>query len=218
MTLVRLTDQNLTYLKRTLREIQPAARASHIAEALGHAFGRSTYAALLADVKGRRPPTALLARFDADAFGRRLSSLGPAAPAQGLQRRLAELNLPNPCWKGFPAQDRAANDSWYYTCQADNIPNLCIRTRRKYAELAWDCISLDPRYEQATHGKSGSALGRRMFELFQTRARTRPGKPVYFGSAFVGTVDPVDPGIARQLADDYFEMLYEATRSMKDAA
>jgi hypothetical protein len=57
-----------------------------------------------------------------------------------------------------------------------------------------------------------------MFETFQSRARRRPGKPIYFGSAFVGTVDTVDLETAEQLADDYFEALYTVTRVMKAAA
>jgi hypothetical protein len=218
VTLVRLTDPNITCLKRTLRQINPDARTSHIAEALAKAFGQSTFAALLASIKDKSPSTAPLARFDREAFCRRLTGLGPCALMEAVQARLERVSLPDPCWKAFPDKDLAANNAWYATCRAENLPNICIRTRRKYVKLAWDCISLHPRYEHETHGPSGSALGRRMFERFQARAKGRPGKPIYMGSAFVGTVDPADPGLARQLADDFFEMLYEVTRTMKSAA
>jgi hypothetical protein len=218
VTLVRLTDDNLTYLKRVLRANQPSAKTSHIAEALGQAFGRSTYAALLAATKGQSSISAPLARLDATALLARLAALGPVAATQGLSERLSALELPDPCWKEFPEKDLAANNAWYASCRAQNIPNICIRVRRKYAEMAWDCISLDSRYEHATHGKPGSALAKRMFETFQSRARGRPGKPIYLGSAFVGTVDPVDLELARQLADDYFEILYNVTRTIKAVA
>ena len=214
MTLVRLTGDNLTYLKRSLREAHPTERASHVAESLARAFGRSTHAAVLADVKSKSPSNAPLARFDGGAFVRRLEILSeaPVAPFD-----LGRPSLPDPCWQEFPARDLQANNAWYAICRAENLPNLCIRVRRKYAEFAWDCISLDPRYEHGARGKAGSVLGDRMFALFQSRARGRPGKPIYFGSAFVGTVDPVDLEVARLLADDYFEMLYDITRTMKAA-
>ncbi len=215
MTLVRLTDDNLTYLKRFLREAHPTARPSHIAEALARAFGRATYAAVLADVKAQSLSEAHLARFDGNAFARRLEVLSETSVAPF---PLGRPNLPDPCWMEFAERNLQANNAWYAICRAENLPNVCIRVRRKYAEFAWDCISLDPRYEHATHGKSGSALGKSMFDLFQSRARGRPGKPIYFGSAFVGTVDPLDLDVARLLADDYFELLYEVTRVMKAAA
>jgi hypothetical protein len=56
-----------------------------------------------------------------------------------------------------------------------------------------------------------------MFAVFQARAKAFPGYPIYEGSAFVGTVDPADPKLARQLVEDYFEILYEVTRTMKVA-
>jgi len=215
VTLVRLTGDNLTYLKRFLREAHSTARPSHIAEALARAFSRATYAAVLAEVKAQPLSNAPLARFDGDAFGRRLEGLSELSVAPF---PLGRPNLPDPCWMEFAERNLQANNAWFAICRAENLPNICIRVRRKYAELAWDGISLDPRYEHATHGKSGSALGKRMFELFQSRARGRPGKPIYFGSAFVGTVDPLDLDVARRLADDYFEMLYEVTRVMTAAA
>ncbi len=218
MTLVRLTDPNIAYLKRALRQTNADARTSHIAEALAQAFGRSTFAALLASMKDKGPTNALLARFDREAFLRRLASLGPCASPEVLQASMDHVCLPDPCWRAFPNKDMAANNAWYATCQAENLPNICIRTRRKHVELAWDCISLNPRYEHETHGQSGRALGRQMFQHFQACAKGWPGRPIYEGSAFVGKVDPADPRLARQLADDYFKMLYEATRMRKVAA
>ena len=215
MTLIRLTEDNLTYLKRVLRNAHPTARTSHIAEALARAFGRATYAAVVADVKAGQVSNAYLARFDGEAFTARLEVLS-ASPV--LPFVLGRPSLPNPCWEEFPERDLQANNAWYAVCRAENLPNVCIRTRRKYAEFAWDCISLDPRYEHATHGKTGSALGKSMFDMFQRRVRGRPGKPIYFGSAFVGTVNPVDLEVARLFADDYFEMLYDVTRTLKAAA
>jgi len=215
VTLVRLTDDNLVHLKRLAKASYPGARPTHITEALARGFGRSVYAALLADMKAQPSGSAQLARFDAEAFARRLAELGQSPiPSFHLPR----LSLPDPCWIEFPARNLQLNNAWYAACRAENLPNICLRVRRTYAEVAWDCISLDKRHEQATHGKSGSALGQQMYELFQSRARGRPGKPIYFGSAFVGTVDPLDLEAARLLADDYFELLYVATRTQKAAA
>jgi hypothetical protein len=215
VTLVRLTDQNISNLKRALRRPNLDARTSHIAEALARAFGRSTYAALLASVKGGTPSTALLARFDGEASRNRLLEFGPCASMEALQSCLNQVSLPHPCWKAFPNKDLAANNAWFAVCSAENLPNICIRTRRKNVELAWDGISLSSRHDQATHGDSGTALGRRMFAHFQARAKAYQGDPIYCGSAFVGTVDPADPRLARELADDFFEMVYEVTRVAK---
>lgn len=215
VTLVRLTDDNLVHLKRLLRAAHPEVRASHITEALARGFGRGVYAAMLAEMKAQPAMAAPLARFDGLAFANRLAELSKV-PLSGFQ--LSREGIPDPCWLEFPKQNLQMNNTWYAECRRENLPNICLRVRRTYAELAWDCISLDARYEHAAHGKRGSVLGTRMFELFQSRARGRPGKPIYFGSAFVGTIDPIDIDTARLLADDYFELLYEATRIGRAAA
>jgi hypothetical protein len=46
-----------------------------------------------------------------------------------------------------------------------------------------------------------------MFARFQSRAQHAPGKPEFFGSAFVGSIDRLLPDTARDLADDFFMML-----------
>jgi hypothetical protein len=111
VNLIRLTDQNLICLKRALRQINPDARTSHIAEALAQAFGRSTYAALLTAVKDKTPATAPLARFDEEAFNRRLADLGPCASREALQASMDCTILPNPCWMAFPNKDLGASNA-----------------------------------------------------------------------------------------------------------
>ena len=62
--------------------------------------------------------------------------------------------------------------------------------------------------EDYLHDNAGREPGRTLFALFQARARGAPGKPLFMGSAFTGTIKKLLPATARQLAEDYFRLLY----------
>jgi hypothetical protein len=126
--------------------------------------------------------------------------------------------LPDRIWTEFRNGDRDANDLWFYECKHRNIPNLRIELRRKYVELHWDCISIDPRMEGHVQGEKGGALVREMFRTFQAIARGASGKPLFNGSAFVGSVDRLTPEMARSMADAFFAMLYSPMRARAEAA
>ena len=85
---------------------------------------------------------------------------------------------------------------------------MMVKMARTYAELEWDCITVDPREEAYLHNDSGRDLVGVMFNLFQARANGAPGKPLFFGSAFTGTIKKLLPETARNLAEDYFRLLY----------
>ena len=53
-----------------------------------------------------------------------------------------------------------------------------------------------------------------MFALFQEHAKGAPGKPVFCGKAFTGTVSKLLPDTARQLAEEYFKLLYLPLREL----
>ena len=53
---------------------------------------------------------------------------------------------------------------------------------------------------------------RRLYAEFQKQVGIRPpGKPIFFASAFAGSVDNLLLPIARNLADFTFQLLYENT-------
>lgn len=211
MAAILLTPANLHTIKSRLRAALPHIKSSHLSEALAAALGYRTHAALLADMGSLEeyPP---LGRVSDRKLAERLGELGTGDYAIDLTGAVS-AELPHPIWRAFPRRDRAANDNWFYACQRRNIPFVYLHVGRKYWRLNWDCISAQKNYDAHLHDDAGTALMRAMFERFQERARLHPTKAMFDGSAFVGTVDGLLPQTARDLADDFFKMLYMPVRA-----
>ena len=208
MTAILLTQDNLKILKSGLRPVFPDIGSAHLSEALAVALGFRTHAALLTKVAGASSDFPHLGRLDMDALCFSLESLGHTrAPMEPVDLRDG-IDLPQPIWLAFPGRDLKANNQWFEVCRRRNIPNVCIETRARYCRLNWDCISTDHRYDRHVKGPDSPDLGRALFARFQAEARAGPGKPDFFGSAFVGHIDGLLPKTARILADAVFEMLY----------
>jgi hypothetical protein len=101
-------------------------------------------------------------------------------------------------------------NGWYRYCAANNLPDLYITPARIYADMQWDCISLDPRCEAGIRARPGTPMVREMFETFQAHVKDAPGKPIFEGSWFVGSIIHLLPDTARTLADQFFQRLYES--------
>ena len=209
MSILFLTLENCRFVKRSLSERLPQVKSTHLSEALAAALGFRTHAALLAALKTTTPERPALAQVDQDRMQERLCQLGYGPKVSvDLVNLTRSHELPLAAWREFGHRDRAANNAWFEECQRRNIPNVCIRLRTKYSKLSWDCISIDPAFESHVRDAKGDALIDVLFDRFQAFAKGSPGKPVFFGSAFVGTADNLLPSIARDLADDYFVRLY----------
>lgn len=207
MALLLLAPENIEHAKSAMRDAFPHVKATHRAEALAASLGFRTYASLLA---GLNPTgTGVLARpVELATFLRRLDELGCEAfnPASLIQI-VRSPAMPLRPWVEFKKGDLAANNRWFYGCQRRNIPHITLETRVKYVSLNWDCISRDPKYDTHLGKDHGAALVRRMFATFQSLAGRGPGKPMFDGSSFVGSVENLTPDIARNLADAFFMML-----------
>ena len=214
MTAILLTPANLHDLKSRLRGALRQAKSSHLSEALAAALGYRTHAALLADMKASPEQYPPLGRASDRRLIERLSEFGVADHAIDLTGMVRQ-GLPDPIWRVFPRRERAANDNWFYACQRRNIPFVYLHVGRTYWRLNWDCISTEKNYDAHLHDDAGTALMRAMFRRFQDRARLAPAKAMFDGSAFVGKVDGLLPQTARDLADDFFEMLYAPVRSFR---
>ncbi len=53
---------------------------------------------------------------------------------------------------------------------------------------------------------------RGLYDRFCVVARDDPGKPVFMGSAFTGTITRLLPATARKLASEYFQLLRAGDR------
>jgi len=91
---------------------------------------------------------------------------------------------------------------------------VMVRMARQYAELEWDSVTIDSDCDDHVSSRDSNDLVRVMFALFQTRAKGAPGKPIFCGKAFTGTVTKLLPDTARQLAEDYFKLLYLPLRDL----
>lgn len=94
-------------------------------------------------------------------------------------------------------------------CQLRDIPFIYVVRRRKYAELRWDCISVDPAHEAHVQGDRGTDLVRGMFATFQAVARKLPSKALFEGKSMVGSVKGLSIELAPELADAFFAVMYK---------
>ena len=219
MANILLTIDNIDFVKAHLRAAFPGVKSAHMTEALACGFGYRSHAALLASTKGAPSQRPMLGKIDDARIAVRLIELGYARiESVSTINATRSPELPDRIWTEFRNGNRGANDLWFYECKHRNIPNLRIEQRRKYAELHWDCISIDPRMEGHVQGEKGAALRREMFRTFQAVARGVSGKPLFYGSSFVGSVDRLSPEMARILADAFFAMLYLPMQQMVEAA
>ena len=208
MSLIILSFENGHSAKAELHRLLPHVRSSHLAEAMAAGLGERTHAALTAL---RRPNAErpILCRSLDDAFVKRLSELGyPDITLGTFERAFAPGRVPHAPYVFFKRGDRATNNDHFHFCERFNRPMMMVKMARQYAELEWDCIMIDPAEEGYLHGESGERLLRIMFNLFQARAKGASGRPYFSGSAFTGTIKKLLPATARQLAEDYFLLLY----------
>lgn len=207
MALLLLAPGNIEYMKSAMRAALPHVKATHRTESLAASFGFRTYASLLALLQSvTKHPHAR--PFDPARFSARLHELGYAAvDGSPLIDIIRSPAMPLRPWTEFRNGDRAANNHWFYECQRRNVPDLYIELRAKYAKLTWDCISRDSKDDTHLGKDQGADLVRKMFARFQALARRTPGKAMFEGSSFVGTIDNLLPDVARDIADEFYTML-----------
>ncbi len=210
MNLMILSNENVAAAKAALCAQLPQVRSSHLTEAIATGLQFRTHAALKAAIDASAGSLPGVALADPAEFARRLRELGyEAAPSDPFRAIVAGHSLPDLTYAEFKRSDRASNDRHYYYCQRRNRPMVIVRVARIYAELEWDCITVSPDQEDYLYGTdNGRALGRLMFDKFQALARGAPGKPIFFGGSFTGTVTKLLPDTARALAEEYFRLLY----------
>lgn len=212
MAAIVLNQQNIDYVKRTLRARYPDVKPSHIVEAFAAAVGYRTFAALLADYKAS-PKNRPCARLIVDnAFCSRLRDLGyPDCIADELPNIVRSNDLPLQCWREFPNRSLTDNNAWYRKCEQFDVPLVYIETRRKYVELQWDCITVDAREDTAVR-EDRNQIMRNLYSDFQKQVgKSAPGKPIFFGKAFTGSINNLESATAKNLADSIFLRLYNNT-------
>lgn len=203
MPIFLVTDDNIEFAKAEVRQAWPDVRTSHRLEAFAAALNFRTYASMLA-VSKQVVAFPSIASLVQDRFSSRLAQLGYLAVDESALSRIPRSTaVPLLPWVEFKSGDRASNERWFRECKRRDIPNIRIEMRTKYAELHWDCISQDSRHDDSRDAD----LSRAMFACFQARSYPGPGRPIYQGSAIVGSIERLLPEVARDIADDYFKFL-----------
>ncbi|PTS89734.1 hypothetical protein DBR17_02815 [Sphingomonas sp. HMWF008] len=215
MPIFILTDDNIDAAKAALRVALPAIRSAHLTEAIAAGLGFQTHAALraaLASDTGKPPAVADAA---SSMFTKRLAELGyDGVPTHSFEVATTEKVLGDTPYTFFKQGDRVANDRHFHACQARNRPMVMVKMARQYAKLEWDCITIDSDCDDHVSSSASNGLVRVMFALFQEHAKGAPGKPLFYGKAFTGTVSKLLPDTARQLAEEYFKLLYLPLRDL----
>lgn len=204
-----LSDENWRVGKGSLHAALPAVRSSHLAEAIAAGLGARQHASIVPKLQpDARGHDALMLGRDVFFVGR-LAELGYKDIASGhFEVAFKGTALPHSIYASFKQGDRLSSNTHYHRCSRLRRPMMMVKMARTYAELEWDCITVDPNEEAHLHEGAGSQLANIMFNLFQARAKGAPGNPIFFGSAFTGTIKKLLPATARQLAEDYFRLLY----------
>ena len=213
MALFVLTEENHTHLKHLLRSAYPNVKASHRAEALAAACGFRTNISLLSNLRDGHPNWPELVDVRSDLFVARLTEIGylgiSGSPIAGLVR---SPEMPERIWISCKAEDIHERAVWFSECQRRDIPYMYVTTRRKYADIDWDCISTDTRHDDVTTGKNSEELMRHMFKTFQSIAFGPSKKAFFDASSFVGGIKDVPIEIASEMTDAMFSILYEAIK------
>jgi hypothetical protein len=203
-----LTQENIDLAKQELRISLPHIRSSHLTEALAAAFAFKSNAALRVSIAADAMPSIAYGR--ADRFANRLRDFGYAlSDADMLQQAIRSGTLYDRPYMEFKRGDIGSSNACFSISRANNRPMVTVAMAKHYAELQWDCITIEPPDDEHARGDQSRELLRTMYARFQERARGLPGKPCFDGSAFVGSVEKLLPHAARDLAEDFFSMLYE---------
>ncbi len=214
MAALRLTPANLKVVKRTLRGEFPSIKSTHLTETIAAALGFRTHAALLTVVEQAGPGSEPIANFDAVRATKRLLELSCTAPVDFLTAAVAErIELPDPCWRQMRSDDSETQKDWFYECKRLGLPYLVIKIARKYATLEWDCITVDASCDESVRRDRSMEFVREMFSVFQQHCVAETGRPIFEGSAFLGSIERLLPETACALADEFFGRLYRATRA-----
>ena len=219
MVNLRLTPPNLEFLKRRLQRLYPGVKAAHRTEALAAASGYRTYASLLSELRGTPREGHPLLEIDGARWSTRLAELGYTGLADNqLIAMLLSQELPDPCWMELTAEKQEVARSWFYRCKAEALPYVTLELARKYAKLEWDCITLDSANESHTVNDESGAIVRGLFATFQSSSAGSGARPDFLGSAFVGSIEGLQPDVARILAGEFFKALYQASRTSSRTA
>ena len=209
MPLIALTRSNIGYVKRCLRPVYREVRSAHLSEAIATACGFRTNIAMVTRLRVQNPHRPDLAEFDEGRLDFRLRELGESA-IKGIRpdNLVGSLELPDRIWARCKDKDIPSKDLWFRECQRLDIPYVVVSTRRALADVIWDCIALNIRHDAVLASKNSRPV-QRMFERFQAIAGDKPGKPIFDGTSFVGTIRRVPMQMAPQLADAVFRILYD---------
>lgn len=215
MSLLILTEENGVALKRATRGFLPQISSAHLSEGLAFALGFNTHAALRASMAADQQHLPYLVTVDMSRFEDRISRLGyEVSVYPDLAKLVRSSAIPDRPFVEFKKGDMVANDIHFHRCKRANRPMMMVKVSRTYAELEWDCITTSKEgYDNHLYGSdNGRKLADVMVARFQSAAKGAPGKPNFLGGAFTGWAKKLLPETARDLAEDYFKLLYLANR------
>lgn len=206
MPAILLTEDNLQFAKTALRGRLAHVKSSHLTEALAASVYYKTNAALRAALTNPVSDWPRFAYFNAGKLNERLNALGYASVSDATVAEVARsTEMPMKPWVELPNNDIPAINRWFRECSRWDVPLVYIETRRKYAKLTWDCITVQSKSIDASLDNN---LGGIMFRAFQHLAKRDSGRAEFFGKAFVGTIDQLSFESARVIADAYCAVLY----------
>lgn len=208
MVAAQQTRANIDFIKRQLRSSFPHIKSSHLSEGIAAAFGHRTNASLIAHLI--EPGALSIATLDERRWDRRLTDLGYSdVPWQPIVTTLGSPVLPDPTWGIGAPRNRAAQAAWFARCRKSELPFVYITARRLYSDIDWDCITVASSTDRVIRKDEGRTILNSMFQTFQRVAASKSGRPIFEGSAFVGSIKQIALPAAHILAAHYFSFLFD---------
>jgi hypothetical protein len=99
--------------------------------------------------------------------------------------------------------DYAAENAHYRDCEFREIPFVAVNTRRRYASVSWDHISLPSEQDQILQG-SNEEITRLILDVYR---RHREPTSRFSISALTGVIENLDRGSAEVVAGEIFDIL-----------
>lgn len=124
--------------------------------------------------------------------------------------------MPDPTWGIGPRRDRATQAVCFARCREKGLPFVYITARHLYGNMDWDCITVEPNLDRVIRQDEGRALVTSMFLTFQRVAAGKSSRPIFEGSAFVGSIKQIALPAAYTLAACYFSLLFDLSRRTEE--
>ena len=215
MPAVRLTESNIIFIKKKVRDLYPSMRSATSSEFVANLFGFKTNMALKAAQRVDEESYERIVYLSDDLYLKRKQKLGfPEIDIQEIYQLVLHENFPDPVWKTFASNEVSwENNQWYRYCRGRNLPFVYIAKERTTYLVHYDGISIDPPYDDPFHDfEQEKSIRESICNAIEKICSNNKSKWDYHAGAFVGTIYKASMSEAKLIADFVFQTQYDISQ------